>query len=75
MVELVSVLVNGMSIWGHGLDIPNDGFTKASNFTTEMGSFHRVAVLRSYVTTSSIIGITCGAPLGALLTSYLGWQW
>ncbi|KAJ9489595.1 hypothetical protein VN97_g3687 [Penicillium thymicola] len=46
-----------------------------SVLVNEMGSFHRVAVLRSYVTTSSIMGITCGAPLGALLTSYFGWQW
>lgn len=46
-----------------------------SVLVNEMGSFHQVAVLRSYVTTSSIIGITCGAPLGALLTTSLGWQW
>ncbi|CAI7600682.1 unnamed protein product [Penicillium palitans] len=41
----------------------------------EVHSFDRVAMLRSYVTTVSIIGITCGAPLGAFLTSWIGWQW
>ncbi|KAJ5597702.1 hypothetical protein N7537_007786 [Penicillium hordei] len=41
----------------------------------EIHSFDRVAMLRSYVTTVSIIGITCGAPLGAFLTSWIGWQW
>lgn len=46
-----------------------------STKTTEVHSFDRVAMLRSYVTTVSIIGITCGAPLGAFLTSWIGWQW
>ncbi|OQD64419.1 hypothetical protein PENPOL_c007G05983 [Penicillium polonicum] len=41
----------------------------------EIHSFDRVAMLRSYVTTVSIIGVTCGAPLGAFLTSWIGWQW
>jgi MFS family permease len=41
----------------------------------ELHSFDRVAMLRSYVSTVSIIGVTCGAPLGAFLTSWIGWQW
>ncbi|KAJ6155972.1 hypothetical protein N7497_004857 [Penicillium chrysogenum] len=41
----------------------------------EIHSFDRVAMLRSYVSTVSIIGVTCGAPLGAFLTSWIGWQW
>lgn len=41
----------------------------------ENTTFERVAMLRSYVTTVSILGCTCGAPLGAFLTSWIGWQW
>lgn len=40
----------------------------------DIDNFHRVAMLRSYVTTVSLVGVTCGAPIGALLTSQIGWQ-
>lgn len=40
-----------------------------------MGGIHQVAVLRSYVTTASMLGMNCGAPLGAILTDRIGWKW
>lgn len=35
----------------------------------------QVAMLRSYVTMIAIIVVACGAPLGAFLTSWVGWRW
>jgi hypothetical protein len=75
MNELVSVLLNSMlvSTFCFNFKTPTRLFL-TRNLMIDIGSFHRVAMLRSYVTTVSLVGITCGAPFGALLTSQIGWQ-
>ena len=41
---------------------------------TDMGRPREVAVLRSYIMICSVLGMVAGAPLGAFLTSALGWR-
>ncbi|KAL4796458.1 major facilitator superfamily domain-containing protein [Aspergillus venezuelensis] len=41
----------------------------------ENGSSRQVALLRSYATVASMLGQTCGAPLGGMITSWVGWRW
>jgi hypothetical protein len=75
MNELVSVLLNSMFVSTFDsifLVIPLSTLTII--LILDIDNFHRVAMLRSYVTTVSLVGITCGAPFGALLTSQIGWQ-
>lgn len=75
MNELVSVLLNCMFVstsWCCFQFPPLLILTVI--LMTDIDNFHRVAMLRSYVTTVSLVGITCGAPFGALLTSQIGWQ-
>lgn len=70
MNELVSVLLNSIFVfafWFQRLSL-------TINSMIDINDFHRVAMLRSYVTTVSLVGVTCGAPIGALLTSQIGWQ-
>jgi hypothetical protein len=75
MNELVSVLLNSMLVFTSFLTfyVPNL-LILTIPLMIDIDNFHRVAMLRSYVTTVSLVGITCGAPFGALLTSQIGWQ-
>ncbi|CAG8260874.1 unnamed protein product [Penicillium nalgiovense] len=70
--QSIQLAVAGRLISGFGGAGMNE---LVSVILNEIHSFDRVAMLRSYVTTVSIIGVTCGAPLGAFLTSWIGWQW
>ncbi|KOS43232.1 hypothetical protein ACN38_g5877 [Penicillium nordicum] len=70
--QTIHLAVAGRIISGFGGAGMNE---LVSVILNEVHSFDRVAMLRSYVTTVSIIGVTCGAPLGAFLTSWIGWQW
>lgn len=40
----------------------------------DMASLREVAVLRSYYTMVVVLGTVVGAPLGAFLTSTIGWR-
>lgn len=75
MNELVSVLLNSMlvSAFCFNFEIPAP-LILTTSLIIDIDNFYRVAMLRSYVTTVSLVGITCGAPFGALLTSQIGWQ-
>lgn len=35
----------------------------------------KVAVLRSYLSVASTLGISSGGPIGGLLTQTVGWRW
>ncbi|KAJ5379820.1 uncharacterized protein N7496_002248 [Penicillium cataractarum] len=67
----INYAIAGRVITGFGGSGMNE---LVSVLLNNIDDFHRVAMLRSYVTTVSLVGITCGAPIGALLTSQIGWQ-
>jgi predicted MFS family arabinose efflux permease len=75
MNELVSVLLNSKFLPHFWYQLSNASIAEWNIILIkDIDNFHRVAMLRSYVTTVSLVGITCGAPIGALLTSQIGWQ-
>ncbi|KAJ5116964.1 major facilitator superfamily domain-containing protein [Penicillium angulare] len=68
------MLISGRILTGVGASGVRNVISIILNATDELPQ-SEVAMLRSYLSLATTVGISSGAPLGGLLADCMGWRW